>query len=301
MKRTRLLLSLVFIAGLAGSCGRCDEERDNDGKLLVFVGILPLADFVERIGGDRVAIEVLVPPGQSPATYEPTPRQMARLGEGAVLFRTGSPFESRFVEKLKSVHGKLPLVDLREGIELMEMGDEHCHHEGEHGEESCSEDLTDPHIWLDPIRAKTMAAHICETLKNLAPEHEKEFKARLAEFVKELDMIHDRISKILAPLKGREIFVFHPAYGYFAKRYGLEQVAVETGGKEPGPKRLANLIEMARERRVKVVFVQPQFSRKSAEAVAKAIGGAVVPMDPLARDYLRNLEAMATQVEKGLR
>jgi zinc transport system substrate-binding protein len=255
-----------------------------------------LADFVERVGGDRVIVEVLVPPGQSPATYEPSPKQMARLAEAPVYFRVGSPFEESFASKLASTHPDLQVVDLREGVTLRRMAEHHEHGEGcDHGQKGA-----DPHVWLDPLRVKILAETVGSALARLAPEHEAEFRRNLARFHEDLDGLHGRIERILLPLKGREIFVFHPAYGYFTDRYGLIQVAVEMGGKEPGPRRLATLIERARERGVKVIFVQPQFSRKSAQAIADAVGGAVVPLDPLARDCLSNLETMATVVEKAL-
>jgi zinc transport system substrate-binding protein len=122
----------------------------------------------------------------------------------------------------------------------------------------------------------------------------------LEKFQADLDQVNAKIARVLAPMKGKEIFVFHPAYGYFTHRYGLKQVAVETGGKEPSAKQLAALIDKAKAANVKVIFVQPQFDKKNAETVAKTIGGAVVSLNPLAVDYIKNLDEMASKVESAL-
>jgi len=132
------------------------------------------------------------------------------------------------------------------------------------------------------------------------PRHAAAYERNLKALQADLDEVDARIAEALAPLKGRKFFVFHPAFGYFADAYGLKQVPVEIEGKSPGPRRLAALIEKARREGVKVIFVQPQFSPRGAQAVAEAIGGVVVPMDPLARDYLKNLEHIAQQIKKAL-
>jgi zinc transport system substrate-binding protein len=169
-----------------------------------------------------------------------------------------------------------------------ESDDDH-HHEG-----------SDPHIWMNPLLVKKQARTIYEALAAARPEAEPRFKAGYEAFVGELDRLHARITKVLAPLKGRDIFVFHPAYGYFADAYGLRQVPVEVEGKSPDAKTISRFIDSAKQSGVKVVFVQPQFSRRSARTIAGAIGGAVVSLDPLAREYVENLEDMAGKIEKAL-
>jgi zinc transport system substrate-binding protein len=146
-----------------------------------------------------------------------------------------------------------------------------------------------------------MAATIRDTLVRLDPGGRETYEDGYRSYTAELEALHRRIGAILAPLKGEILFVYHPAFGYFADAYGLRQVAVETGGAEPSARQLARLIDSARSRGVRVLFVQPQFARTSAEAVAKAIGGAVVPIDALARDYVTNLQRIAGAVEEALR
>jgi len=247
----------------------------------VFVSILPQAYFVKRVGGPLVHVNVLVGPGQSPVTYEPSPRQMADLGNAALYFRIGTPFEEGFIDTIARNFPRLRIVDTRTNITLLYFD------EKEQGGRA------DPHIWLDPGRGKIQARTICDALADVDPEHTDRYRKNLAGFEEDLDNLHEKIAKILKPLRGRTLFVFHPAFGYFAHTFGLRQVAVETGGKEPSPKQLARLIDGARKDGVKVIFVQPQFSKHYAEVIAREIGGAVVPMDPLPENYMRSLEEMA--------
>jgi zinc transport system substrate-binding protein len=201
----------------------------------------------------------------------------------------------------------LEVVDCREGIPLRRM-DEHGHDEHRaQGEEQAGEhegekrEGTDPHIWLSVRNAIRIAGTIREALVRLDPAGSDGYDRGLRELVDDLEALDRRISEILAPVAGKPFFVFHPSFGYFADDYGLEQIAVETGGTEPSARQLARLIEEARERGVRVIFVQPQFSQKSAETIAAEIDGEVIPIDPLARDYIENIEKMARAVKEGLR
>jgi len=277
-----LCLSIVIFSVVSGLAAA------HAGSVNAFVSILPQAYFVERVGGPHVNVEVLVGPGQSPATYEPTPKQMARLGEAAVYFRIGTPFEKGFIDKLADTHKHLEIVDTRKGVSLR------------YFKRSKGGSVPDPHIWLDPARVKIQVATICATLARLAPDHRLSFENNLQSFQRDLDRVDKEIAEILAPLKGSKFYVFHPAFGYFGDRYGLEQVAVEIEGKEPSPKQLSHLINKARSEGVKVIFVQPQYAKRDAETIAREIGGVVVPMNPLPRDYLGNLEKMASLLRGGL-
>jgi zinc transport system substrate-binding protein len=257
-------------------------------RLSLFVSILPQAYFVERVGGSHVEVEVLVGPGQSPATFELTPKQMAELAQADAYFRIGLPFEKQLVGKIRTALSDLRVVDTRRGIQLRSMEYEH-HNDG-----------SDPHIWLDPKLVKIQATTVCEELCRLDSVNATEYKENLKAFKADLDEVDAKITQALEPLKGRKFYVFHPSYGYFGDAYGLTQVAVEVEGKEPGARWLAALIDQAKKDSVKVIFVQPQFSDKSAETVAEAIGGVVVPIDPLARDYLKNLKDIAEKIARGL-
>jgi zinc transport system substrate-binding protein len=154
----------------------------------------------------------------------------------------------------------------------------------------------DPHFWLDPSLVSTHLHTVCDTLCGVAPQHCGEFRGNLIRATAELEAVDRRVAATLAPFAGRALFVFHPAYGYFARRYSLRQLAVEIEGKEPTARQLAGLIDAARAERVRAVFVQPQFSGRSARAVAEAIGVELVELDPLAADPIANLEIMAAAI-----
>jgi zinc transport system substrate-binding protein len=254
----------------------------------VFVSIPPQAYCVERIGGSAVDVDVLVGPGHEPSTYEPTPKQMARLGQAQVYFRIGTPFEDGFIGKIEKIFKGLRIVDTRQGVPLR------------YFDSPSGKAIPDPHIWLDPKRMKIQADTIYRTLRETDPGRGEMYKKNLQAFEDDLDALDGKIARTLAPLRGRTVYVFHPAFGYFCDSYGLTQVSIEEEGKEPSPKQLARLITRARHEGVKVIFVQPEFSTKNARVIAQAIGGAVVPMDPLAGDYLTNLETMAERLKSAL-
>lgn len=272
-------------------------------RLRAVVSILPQAYFVERVGGARVDVEVLVGPGQVPHSYEPTPKQVAGLGAAQLYFTIGVDFETALRPRIERMFKDLRIVDTRAGVPLRTFTAAECraaeHDHGNHHAHGAGQ--PDPHIWLNPLYVKTQAQTICDALITRDPGHADEYRRNLAAFHADLDRVHAKLTELLAPLKGREVFVFHPAFGYFTDAYGLKQVPVEIQGKEPTARQLGELIARARAAGVKVIFVQPQFSTKAAAAVADAIGGAVVPLDDLPRDYLRNLEEMAEKIHAALR
>ena len=275
-------------------------------KVKAFVSILPVAYFVERVGGPNVEVSVLVGPGQDPHTFDPTPKLMTKLANAQVLFKMGFPFEETLIKKVGSSFKNVEVVDLQQGIKLRAMTEEETEaEEAEHGHGKAEEhgheagDM-DQHTWLDPQLAKIQAKTIADTLIRIDPSHKDQYEKNLKDFQADLDAIHEQLKKALAPVKGKSFFVFHPAYGYFGDAYGLKQVPVQIGGKEPTARQLARLIELAKEDGVRVIFVQPQFSKKTAEALAKGIGGAVVPLDDLAPDYLKNLQEMAAKLDSAL-
>ena len=224
----------------------------------------------------------------------------------------GFPFEETIIKKIGSTFKNVEVVDLQQGIKVRTLTEEeaeaeeaehehgHGHGEAEHDEHSHEPGEIDQHTWLDPRLAKIQARTIADTLIRIDPGHKDLYEKNLKDFQADLDAIHEQLTKALAPVKGKSFFVFHPAYGYFGDAYGLKQVPVQIGGKEPTPRQLARLIQLAKEDEVKVIFATPQFSKKSAEALAQAIGGAVVQLDDLAPDYLKNLREMAAKLDSAL-
>jgi zinc transport system substrate-binding protein len=293
-------LLLLLAGGTAAFPGGQDQQAG--ARFAVFVSIPPQAYFVERIGGERVRVEVMVKPGQDPHTFEPTPQQLARLAQAKVFFRIGVEFEHSLVPRMESTMKSLRIVDCREGVRLRQMGPTEQEGENREGEgQHHDEEGLDPHIWMSVRNAERIATTIRDTLVSLDPGGKTVYQDGCRSLEDDLKALDRRLADILAPVRGKPLFVFHPAFGYFAENYGLRQIAVETGGTEPSGRQLAGLIDMARRQGVKVIFVQPQFSRTSAETIAAEIGAAVVPIDPLARDYIENLESIARTVEEALR
>jgi zinc transport system substrate-binding protein len=282
--RARYLIAAT--CGLLLTCLTSCTVRDEPGasaRVSVFVSILPQAYFVERIGGERVSVQTLIGPGQSPATWEPSPARMAALSEADVFFRIGVPFENTLMPKIVSSLPDLNVVDTREGITLRPMGP------GENAPR-------DPHIWLDPLLAKIQARTIADELSRLDPDGSDLYAQNLASLLDDLDSLDAEIREALGPARGSTMLVFHPSWGYFADRYGLRQLAIEVEGKSPGARQLHEIIETARAQGVRVIFVQPQFSTAGAEAIAREIGAVVTYADPLPRDYIAELRRVAHTV-----
>ena len=290
MKKYTALLFFLLILSLASSAMAAG--------LSVFVSILPEKYFVEQIGGSHVSIHVLVGPGQSPATYEPTPRQMAEMSRTKIYFPIGVPFENVWLQRIVANNPQLTVVNLGEGLKSRQFtATEHDHSGAEHGHDHGERD---PHIWTDPMLVKIMAQRICQTLTEQDPVHAADYAKNLAAFQEVLDALDAEIRAELAPVKNRRFLVFHPAWGYFAERYGLKEIAVEVDGKEPGPQSLTKLINEARQQQIHVIFVQKQFSTRLATMIAEEINAQVAVLDPLAEDWAANLRLAAQTFRNAL-
>jgi zinc transport system substrate-binding protein len=256
----------------------------------VFVSIPPQAYFVKRIGGDQVAVHILLPAGKNPATYAPAPAEISKLSKAKVYFRIGLPFETLLISRIANLSKQIKIVDTRTGINLRRMNSHDKHQKGG----------SDPHIWMNPVLVKIQAEIIYNTLAALDPEGRLGYAERLNSFLIDLDTLHTSISQALRPVKGKSIFVFHPTFGYFADAYGIRQVAVEIEGKAPKGKDLSLFIKKAKKEKTQVIFVQPGFDSAAALKIAAAINGVVVQIDPLAENYIDNLKDIADKVYKGL-
>ncbi len=271
--------------------------------LRVTVSIVPQAYFVQHIAGDLAQIAVMVPPGASPATYEPKPNQMKALAASALYIAVGVPFETVWLDAIRAVSPDIIVIASHEGVTKVPMA-RHLNDHGPQNGKPChgASAILDPHIWLDPALVTIQARAICKGLVAVDPVHKAVYEANLAAFERKLAGLDASIRKMIGtPSTNNRFVVFHPAWGYFARAYGLEQIPVEMEGKSPSPRELSKLINMARAYGVNTVFVQPQFSQKSAGVIAQALGGKVVKLDPLARDWAANLETAAQRIKEALR
>lgn len=287
VRRLALLLLLLAVATpVAGA------------PLRVVVSILPQKAFVEAVAGPYAQIDVLVGPGRNIHTYEPSPKQMAALAEADLLIPIGVPFERAWLPRLAAANSRLRVLDLLDaaGIERLAMighahGEDDAHGEGE----------LDPHVWTDPRLVARLLPPLAAALAEADPAHAADFAAGAERFAGELAALDAELRALFAGLEGERFLVFHPSWGYFAAAYGLVQVAIEHEGKEPGARALAGIIERAKADGIRAIFVQQQSAGASARAVAEAIGGRVVTLDPLAPDYLANLRRSAQAIAEALR
>jgi len=286
MRKAFAIVLMVVLIGLASAAWA--------EPLKVFVSIPPQKYIVQAVGGDRVQVSVLVPPGADPHTYEPRPRQMAELSRAALFFAIGIEFERAWLSRAAKDLPRLRVVHMEAGIERRP------EQEGGQGRGRIEVAL-DPHVWVSPPLVRQLARNTAQALRQADPAHAKDYAAGQARLEADLDRLDAELRQMFQGLEGRSFVTFHPAWGYFAQAYGLRQVAVEVEGKEPKPAQLKQLIEEGRALGVRVVLVQPQFSRRSAETVALALGGRVVVADDLAEDLPDNLRRVAEEIRQALR
>lgn len=260
--------------------------------LQIFVSVVPQQHFAKKVGGDQVKVEPMVQPGFSPETYEPTAQQISALSKAQLYVRIGMPFEDAWMKRIQGVNPKILMVDAREGVKLRQLA-AHTHGEEQALQARHATAEVDPHLWVSPRIAKQMSKQLADTFSQLRPEQAALFNQNYESFAAELDQLDQELIALFKDKQQLKFMVFHPAWGYLADAYGLEQIPIEVEGKEPGAKALADLITEAQHEQVKTIFVQPQFSQRAAEQVAKAIQGNVVSIDNLAEDYIPNLRKAA--------
>ncbi|HOV87594.1 MAG TPA: zinc ABC transporter substrate-binding protein [Syntrophobacteraceae bacterium] len=275
------------------------------GTVPVAVSIPPQKYFVEKIGGRWVAVSVMVEPGANPHNYEPKPQQMIQLAAAKIYFAVGDPFEKVWLRKFAAANPAMLIVNTEQGIRKLPM-DSHGHGEeaprhGKSGKKEAIPEGLDPHVWLSPPLVMLQARNILDAFLRVDPEHRSDYEANYARWVTEIVQLDlyllEKLSRRDVP---REFMVFHPSWGYFAGAYGLKQLSVEVEGKEPKAAELKELIRHAKERNIRSVFVQPQFSGATAKVIAEAVGGRVVMADPLAEDWDRNLREMGDKLSAAL-
>ena len=283
MKNAFLIIS---IAVLFFSCQSGKEERKNTVKDVVTVSILPQQTFVEKIAGDDFKVNVLIPPGSSPAAYTLLPSQLKDISRSEVWFRIGYiGFEHSWKDKIQQANKDMKVVDLSEGLDLIagsiEQHGDHVHVDG-----------VDPHIWLSPSMVQKMAGRIKEVLVEMKPERREAYESNYQQFLEEIDQLDKKIRDTLSNYAGREFITFHPSLSYYAREYGLVQHSLESGGKEPSPQHMAKVVKLARESDIDVIYIQSEFDRDHARVFAEEIDGQIEEVKPLNPDWATNLEKM---------
>jgi zinc transport system substrate-binding protein len=228
---------------------------------------------------------------------------MVELSKSALYFAVGVDFEKAWLKRIAATHPRMRIIHTDEGIAKIPMTGPQGHERDRHGHDRTPgyhDGAPDPHVWLAPAPVKVQAAHILNALGSADPKNRSWYATGYDAFMKELDALDGELKALFAGRKGERFMVFHPAWGYFAEAYGLEQVSVEIEGREPKPAQLQALIRHARERGIKMIFVQPQSSAKSAEMVAREIGGTVIRVDPLSENWDANMRKVARKFRAAL-
>jgi len=300
---TWMIVGAVLALCVASLGTACSRQPADTGRVVVAVTLLPQAGFVEAVGGDRVEVVVMVPPGASPHTYEVTPDQMVLLSRAKMYAKVGSgvEFELSWMDRLLAANRQMLVVDCSRGIQLIEAdGDAQ---DEEHGDIDTDDGDhhhagADPHIWLSVRNARLMVESVCEGLVQVDPANAAFYQGNCDAYLDALSLLDKELGDALDGLENRRFIVFHPAFGYFARDYNLIQIAVEQGGNEPDAQYMVRLIREAGEHGIRVVFAAPQLGTRSAEVVAREIGGEVVIIDPLARDYIPNMRSIADAIRQ---
>jgi zinc transport system substrate-binding protein len=294
------------------------------------VSVEPHAFLVEQIGGSLVRVEVLVPMGKEPESYQPTPERIIMLTRAKAFFRTGMPFEEMIIPKLNSLTTGLKVIDLRKGINLRPLEfhshnsnqhNSHDHNEHDHNAHNHNNHTadnsnqissvesnkkfagSDPHIWFSLSLLKIEAETVLKTLIEIDPENENSYRRNYENFIAELESMKSKLIKILEPVKGNTIFVFHPTYGYFCDEFNLYQRAIEIGGKTPLPQQLVSIIEDALKNakqsgKQPAIFVQPEFNRTPAKSVADAVNGRIVEHSALEKNIFKSMLNFAEEITR---
>lgn len=284
MKRIHIFIyTLAIVALLASSC-RNEHKYDNT----LFVSIAPIKQIVTEIVGDDFDVEILVPAGASPETFEPTPKQFIALNDSRLIFSTGLlDFENNLLGKLQD---KSKIVDLSKGIEPIAGSCSHHHHG-----KCCSHGI-DPHIWCSPKELMVMAENAFEAISAAMPDSVSKYEPRYAALCQRLLELDEEVAEMCRCSSNSYFIIYHPALTYFARDYGIEQVSIEHEGKETSAKRLSEIISTARRDGVKRVFYQSQFPRSSVEIVCEDIGAEAVEIDPLKEDVIHEIRRITSLI-----
>lgn len=321
MKKILLILLSLFLVS-------CSQSKSDDIK--VAVSIVPQQAFVEAVAGDLVDVKVMIPPGYSPANYQPSPKEMAHLDEAAIYFHIDVAAEMNIVDGINS--DKIKLVDLAEAVDGVYPArffeddheeddhdedvdhdedadhdhdedadhDEDDHEAGDLEEHDHDHSGRDPHIWLSPRRVIVMVNTIKDELILLDPDNKATYEENAVAYIKEIEALDQEIKAALEDTKTKTFLIYHPSYGYFADDYGLNMVAIEDEGKEATIQGMEFIIELAKEKDIHVIFYQEEFDSQQAEIIAKEIDGVTIQVAPLSGDYIESLKHMVTELKNIL-
>ncbi|MBE0674674.1 MAG: zinc ABC transporter substrate-binding protein [Bacteroidales bacterium] len=288
--RGRIFIALVALL-VVPACGNRNVVSEKD---VISVSIAPFRYFTEAIAGDDFTINVMVPAGADPHVYEPSVAQVQELGKSVAYVSNGYlDFELAWLYRFYQVNPSMKIISFANNQDLLylsawEHGD-HMHYEG-----------VDPHFWVSPKAAYRIVSDIRDLLVTLKPESASKYQENYTRLVSEISALDREIMEMLTPWSGGSFMIYHPVLGYFARDYGLIQIAVEHEGKEPSPAEMASLIDKVRELGIKTIFVQQEFDSRNAGVIASQTGATVVTIDPLSSDWNTSVRNIANALAGSL-
>jgi len=298
-----LLIIMCVIYLLSTGCGGSSSTKAPAGSIekpVLAVTLLPQKYFVEQIAGDKYDILVMIPPGHNAATYSPTTQQMQTLSKAKLYLKSGNIlFESAWMDSLASNNKEMKIIDTSAGVDFIK-GHDHKH---EHGAPSDVDPKTgiDPHIWLSPKAVKIQAQNILDAIISIDNQNHQLYETNYNKFIEAIDALDSEIKTKLSECKSKKFMVFHPAWSYFCRDYGLEQISIEGEGKSPSPAALKEAIDLAKKENIRIIFIQSQFDSALAQSVANEINGKAVTLNPLAEDWMKGMKDLTQALYETLK
>jgi len=258
-------------------------------RISVFVSIPPQKQFVEKIGGEYVDVHVMLPPGESPETYSPSPKMLVSLSSARLYFQIGVPFEKNWVHAIRSVNRNVRIISCCDHLVDTpgHSPDQHDHH--------------DSHIWSSPAYVMLLVEDIKDALIGIDPENAGHYADNYHIYISELKQLDREIQQTLTGRRLDHFIVSHAAWGYFAEQYGLEQISLESNNRESGPRSLLNIIKLAKMKGIRTLFVQEQYKSPALNNLARELDAVTVELDPLAEDYTGNMSIVSALIADALR
>lgn len=305
---TLLVTSILVLSVLLAGCSMAGSPKEDSTKIKVLVTVLPEADYVQAVGGDRVEVFVAVPPGADPHTFEPSVKDMVKFSGADIYVTLGKgllPLEDNLVSRLSSMNPRMKVVEAAPGIELLfhEDGHEGEDHEENQvpgaGAETHSHEGSDPHIWVSLKNAPVIVNHMYDALAGVDPSNAPYYQANRDKFLANITIMDNEIMEMLNKTPGKKFIASHASWGYFARDYGLTQVVIGQPGKEATAKDIESLIRAAHAEGITIIVAEPEYSRRAADMIANSVNGTVVMADPLAPAMPGELQKLANELSRA--
>lgn len=306
-KQLAIIISILVIFSSLIGCTKKNIDNKSSKKVVV-VSVVPEKTFVKAVAGELVDVVTMIPPGNSPANYQPNPKQMVEFSKADIYFTIGvSTEETNILPKAQELNEDIKIISLTDKVgekyEHRYFEDAHEEHEehNEQGHEDHKHEGRDPHIWLSPKRVKVMIETIAEELSIIDEKNMETYKKNAEKYISELDKLDNEIKETLAKSEGKSFIIYHPSIGYFADDYGLNMIAIEAEGKEATARGMQKVIEEAKGKNINVVFYQAEIDSRQSKTIAEEINGKVEKVDPLAEDYINNLRKIANAFKSSVK